>query len=244
MRILLLGGTGEARTLARVLADRHDVISSLAGRLNMPELPAGQVRIGGFGGVDGLVNWLRENAIDAVVDATHPFAAAITANAVTATRRMGVPLLVLRRPQWEPSESDRWDVVDDLAAARAQAESYGTPVFLTVGRQELATFATLPVAVARVIDPPGFEIPGDWVLIQQRGPFTVAEEREVMLRYGIGVLVTKNSGGEQTSAKLAAAQQLGVPVVMVRRPLLPRGTVSVASVSEAAQWVDGLLRAT
>ncbi|SER45531.1 precorrin-6A/cobalt-precorrin-6A reductase [Lentzea xinjiangensis] len=230
--ILLLGGTGEARELARRLAPRP-VVSSLAGRVSDPALPVGEVRIGGFGGVDGLVRWLRDHDVRAVVDATHPFARQITANAFEACGRAGVPFLVLRRPGFPPQPGWHW--VDSVA--RAARELPGSRVFLTTGRQDLAEFAGCPQwFLARMVEPPEPPLPQHIEVLLSRGPFTVDGELELMRSRSIDVLVTKDSGGEMTSAKLEAARRLGIPVVVVRRPPLPPADV-VATVEEAVSWL-------
>lgn len=231
--ILILGGTGEARRLAAELPGR--VISSLAGRVTDPRLPEGEVRVGGFGGVDGLVEWLRANGITAVVDATHPFAARITANAVEATARVGIPLLVLRRPGWTPEPGDDWRWVDSLEEAAADLP--GDRVFLTTGRQDIGVFAGCgQYFLARSVEPPEPPLPRRVHVLLDRGPFTVDGEVELMRAHGIDVLVTKDSGGAQTAAKLVAARLLGVPVVVVRRPPAPAAE-TVDSVAAAAEWV-------
>ncbi|WNV91820.1 cobalt-precorrin-6A reductase [Umezawaea sp. Da 62-37] len=231
--MLILGGTGEARRLAAELPGR--VISSLAGRVTDPRLPEGEVRVGGFGGVDGLVEWLRANGITAVVDATHPFAARITANAVEATARVGIPLLVLRRPGWTPEPGDDWRWVDSLEEAAADLP--GDRVFLTTGRQDIGVFAGCgQYFLARSVEPPEPPLPRRVHVLLDRGPFTVDGEVELMRAHGIDVLVTKDSGGAQTAAKLVAARLLGVPVVVVRRPPAPAAE-TVDSVAAAAEWV-------
>ncbi|GGP71783.1 cobalt-precorrin-6A reductase [Saccharothrix coeruleofusca] len=228
--VLVLGGTGEARALAAALRDVR-VISSLAGRVANPRLPVGEVRVGGFGGVPGLVAYLRAERVDAVVDATHPFAGRITANAAAATAELGLPLLVLRRPGWTPEEGDRWTWVDSVPeAARAVA---GRRAFITTGRQELAAFTG---GVARTVDPPDPPVPGVEVLLD-RGPYTVAGELDLMRRHRVEVLVTKDSGGPMTGAKLVAARHLGLPVVLVRRPPLPSGVPVAETVAQALAWL-------
>ena len=227
--ILLLGGTGEARELARHVS----AISSLAGRVSAPRLPEGEVRVGGFGGVDGLTQWLRDNNIHAVVDATHPFARQITANAFEACARVGVPFLILRRPGFEPQ--DGWIWVDSVAEAAHRLP--GSRVFLTTGRQDLAEFASCPQwFLARMVEPPEPPMPHRIEVLLSRGPFTVDGELSLMRSREIDVLVTKDSGGAMTSAKLEAARQLGIPVVIVRRPPLPPARV-VATVGEALAWL-------
>lgn len=238
VRILILGGTGEARELAaRLAAEGTDVISSLAGRVSQPRLPAGRVRIGGFGGADGLAEYLRAEGITRVVDATHPFADTITANAAKAAAQAGVPLLVLCRPAWDADPS--WDTVPDISAAAAAVRSWqGGHVFLTTGRRDLAVFAAddRHSFLVRAVDPPDTQVPPRMTLILDRGPYTVESETRLMREHGIGLLVSKNSGGPMTEAKLRAARDLAVRVVMVARPPLPPGTVAVTTVAEAARW--------
>ncbi|NKE60050.1 cobalt-precorrin-6A reductase [Lentzea sp. PSKA42] len=225
----MLGGTGEARELA----SRVPAVSSLAGRVSSPRLPEGEVRIGGFGGVDGLAQWLRDNEIHAVVDATHPFARRITSNAYEACARVGVPFLILRRPGFTPQ--DGWHWVDSVAEAARSLP--GERVFLTTGRQDLAEFASCPQwFLARMVEPPEPPMPQRIEVLLSRGPFTVDGELALMRSHRIDTLVTKDSGGEMTSAKLEAARQLGVLVVIVRRPPLPPAE-TVATVDEAVRWL-------
>ncbi|MDZ5660995.1 cobalt-precorrin-6A reductase [Nocardioides sp. S-58] len=248
MKVLLLGGTSEARELAALLVDTEiDAVSSLAGRVERPRLPAGEVRIGGFGGVDGLRSWLCEEAVEAVVDATHPFAGGMTANAVAACAAEGLPLLRLARPGWagEPG-SDAWHWVDDHDEAAELAARLGGRPLLTVGRQPLDRFVG-PLAghraVARVVDPPTIEVPDPWTVLLDRGPYTLAGELELLGEHAVDVLVTKDSGGTYTWPKMQAAGQLGVPVVVVRRRgARPDGSDPVESVPDAAgalRWLRG-----
>ncbi|QNG18766.1 cobalt-precorrin-6A reductase [Rhodococcus triatomae] len=239
MRVLILGGTAEARELAAAL-DGHrgvDVVSSLAGRVRRPRLPRGAVRTGGFGGVEGLVAWLRRNEVDAVVDATHPFASQMTVHAVAAAELAGVPLLVLRRPEWVPQHGDRWTSVPDLAgAAAAVGEADAARVFLTIGRQGVAAFADLSRHfLIRAIDPPEGPVPADSRILLARGPFGVEEEIRTLRADAIDLLVTKNSGGDLTEGKLAACRALDVPVLMIERPPLPTGVATVAGAGEAVR---------
>jgi precorrin-6A/cobalt-precorrin-6A reductase len=240
VRILILGGTGEARALATALVTAGtDVLSSLAGRVRDPRLPDGQVRIGGFGGPAGLAAFVKAERITAIVDATHPFAAGITANAAEAAATARVPLLVLRRPAWDADPG--WQAVADIQAAAVTVESWaGQAVFLTTGRRDLAVFAAdeRHRFLVRTVDPPGGPLPARMTLIMDRGPYTIDAEAALMREHDIGLLVTKNSGGPMTAAKLQAARDLGVGVVMVQRPALPAGTVAVATVAEAAGWVE------
>lgn len=263
MKVLLLGGTGEARRLADLLvAQGIDVVSSLAGRTTNARLPVGDVRQGGFGGVEGLMAALE--GVDVLIDATHPFAAKMTAHAAEAAQRTGTPLLVLRRPGWsEPTTpavpaaraaapavrpgtpaaraaapaAGAWHWVDSAAAAAELLPQVGTRVFLTIGRQGLDAFARTGLwTLARCVDPP--DIAPDWcTLLLARGPFELDDELTLLRDHQIDVLVTKDSGGDMTSAKLAAARQLGVPVVVIRRPPLPPGVEAVESVDQVVEWL-------
>ncbi|PZT71054.1 cobalt-precorrin-6A reductase [Streptomyces sp. SW4] len=225
--VLILGGTTEARRLAAELAARPGVrvTTSLAGRVSRPGALAGEVRTGGFGGAGGLADWLRERRVDALVDATHPFAASITANAARAAAETGVSAVVLRRPGWRSGPGDRWHRVPSLAAAADALPALGRRVFLTTGRLGLAAFAHLTDLhfVARSVEPPEPPVPPDTRVLLARGPFSTADETALLRDHRIDVLVTKDSGGEATAAKLTAARDLALPVVMVSRPPLPRG---------------------
>ncbi|WP_328450330.1 cobalt-precorrin-6A reductase [Amycolatopsis sp. NBC_00438] len=237
--ILVLGGTGEARKLASELTERGvRVVSSLAGRVARPRLPVGEVRVGGFGGVEGLAGWLRENDVRAVVDATHPFAERIGANAAKAAERTEIPLLRLARPGWEAGENDVWHWADDLADAAKKLPDLGKRVFLTSGRQGLPAFAHLDDLwfLIRCVDPPEPPLPRHHELLLARGPYEVDAERALLRGHGVDVLVTKDSGGDLTSAKLTAARELGVPVLLVRRPPRPV-TETAETVPEAVEWV-------
>jgi len=242
--VLVLGGTSEARELAAGLVERDvPVVSSLAGRVSRPRLPAGEVRIGGFGGPDGLSAWLVEREIAAVVDATHPFAQRISASAASACARAGVPLLRLERPGWSERPEDRWHWVDALDHAAEMIPRLGRRVFLTTGRQGLEAFAHVDEAwfLIRCVDPPEGPLLARHELLLDRGPYTLAGERELIDRHEIEVLVTKDSGGEHTVAKLDAARERGLPVIVVRRPERLAGVQTVASVERALAWVADAL---
>lgn len=237
--IAILGGTGEARELAAELDGRLGtrVISTLAGRVQRPRMPAGETRVGGFGGPQGLADWLVAERVTAVVDATHPFAERISASAAKAARYAGIPLVLLRRPGWSPGPGDDWHWADSLPEAAAMIPGLGRRVFLTTGRQGLAAFARSDRwFLIRCVDPPGLPLPARKELILARGPYTVDGERTLMTTHEIDLLVTKDSGGDQTAAKLTVARDLGIPVIVVRRPALPDVPV-VASVDEALSWL-------
>ncbi|MEU6389824.1 cobalt-precorrin-6A reductase [Streptomyces sp. NPDC046939] len=245
MHVLVLGGTTEARRLAELLHPRPDlrVTSSLAGRVSAPRLPPGEVRIGGFGGADGMARWLREHAVDAVIDATHPFAERISFNAAGAAATTHVPLLALRRPGWVPGEGDDWRTVDDLREAAEAVRTVGgggRRVFLTTGRMGLAAFAHIDDAhfLVRSVDAPEPPTPPHMELLLDRGPFTLDGERALLARHRVDVLVTKDSGGAATAPKLTAAREAGIPVIVVRRPPTPAGVPVAATVEEAAAWVQ------
>jgi precorrin-6A/cobalt-precorrin-6A reductase len=244
VRVLILGGTSEARSLAARLSEMPDVevVSSLAGRVRDPRLPEGEVRIGGFGGVSGLGDWLRDNAIGAVLDATHPFAARISGNAAAATTEAGLPFAVVRRPPWSPGPGDSWLEVDTLEAAAAALPGLGRRVFLTIGRQGVDHFAAVDADfLVRAIDPPEGPTPTRMTLLLDRGPFEVGRECALMREHRIDVLVTKNSGGDLTVAKLTAARELGIPTVVVRRPPNPLGVTVFDTVDEAERWLLGVV---
>ncbi len=244
MTVLVLGGTSEARALAAALHPGVDVLTSLAGAVRRPVLPAGRVRVGGFGGVQGLTDFLVAQRISVVVDATHPFAARISVNAAEACTRAGVPLLGLRRPPWRPEIGDCWIDVPDLAAAAEQAAGFGR-VFLTTGRGGLDAFASLDVfCLIRVVDPPDGPLPPAHEVICARGPYTPAGELDLLRRHRIEAIVSKNSGGDIVRAKLDAARQLGLPVIMVRRPSRPVGVEETPDVAAAAAWVRTRLSRT
>jgi precorrin-6A/cobalt-precorrin-6A reductase len=246
VRVLILGGTAEARALAAALVDRPGVrpISSLAGRVADPLLPAGEVRIGGFGGAEGLAEWLTTEQITAVVDATHPFAATISRSAAQAACATGIPILALRRPGWTQRPGDDWHRQPSTAAAAAALAGLAERVFLTTGRSDLAPFAGLDRHwfLIRSIEVPSPPLPSRHRLLLARGPFSVADETRLMAEHRIGVLVTKDSGGPLTAAKLVAARELGVPVLLIDRPPVP-DVPAVPAVEQAVRWVAGLTAA-
>jgi len=240
-RVLILGGTADAAAIAQALADDPAIqtISSLAGRTRAPRQLAGEVRSGGFGGPDGLAQYLEEARIDAVVDATHPFAAAISRHASEACDAVGVPRVQLQRPAWTAQDGDTWIEVDDIDAAARVLAANGTRVFLTIGRQELSAFADVRNVwfLVRLIDPPTEPIAfPDFELICGRGPFDAAAEEALMRGHDIDVLVSKNSGGSATYGKIEAARRLSIPVVMIRQPPLEAGD-RVEDVEAACAWV-------
>jgi precorrin-6A/cobalt-precorrin-6A reductase len=243
-KILILGGTGEGIALAEALQRLPDihVISSLAGRVANPKLPQGEVRIGGFGGAAGLAAYLTENKIAAIIDATHPFARRMGWNASEAAVSVKVPLLRYERPAWVAQPGDRWIDVDDWAQAVEVLRLSAKRVFLALGRQELAPFTQLAdiAFVIRSVEPPDAGIKfAQAELVLARGPFKLEDERALLQSRRIDHLACKNSGGGATDAKLQAARELGVTVVMQRRPPRP-DTPRVADVVAALDWVRGL----
>ncbi|MBN9216972.1 MAG: cobalt-precorrin-6A reductase [Mesorhizobium sp.] len=225
-RILILGGTTEARQLAGKLAARADftIMLSLAGRTGSPVAQGVPIRSGGFGGADGLAGYLKETGTDVLIDATHPYAARISANAAAAARMSGVPILALRRPGWEPVDGDRWLEADSVPEAIQALGDVPRRVFLALGRQEVAAFEAAPQHhyLIRSVDPvePGLAVP-DAEYLLARGPFREPDERALLQEHRIDLVVSKNSGGDATYGKIAAARALGIEVVMVRRPDLP-----------------------
>lgn len=241
----MLGGTAEARALAAALAGRTDfsVTLSLAGRTSEPAAQPVPVRSGGFGGVEGLAAYLRDERIDIVIDATHPFAAAISAHAAEAARGSGVKLLALRRPPWQQIAGDNWLEVETVAAAARALGETPRRVFLALGRNELGPFEAAPqhFYLVRSVDPvePPLAVPRAHY-ITARGPFSEADDRALLKQHRIDVVVAKNSGGEATCGKIAACRALGLPVIMLKRPALPKAE-SVATVEEALAWLDHAL---
>ncbi|MEU5210789.1 cobalt-precorrin-6A reductase [Streptomyces sp. NPDC020742] len=242
--VLILGGTTEARRLAAALAPDPSlrVTNSLAGRVAAPRLPAGEVRIGGFGGPDGLARWLRAHAVDALIDATHPFAGTISQNAARAAATAHVPLLALRRPGWVPGPGDAWHRVTSLDEAAAALPALGTRIFLTTGRMGLAHFAHLADLwfLVRSVDAPEPPYPPRMTTVLDRGPFTLDGERELLRTHRIDVLVTKDSGAAATAPKLTAARKAGIPVVVVQRPSAPEGIPVAPGPDEAVEWLARL----
>jgi len=241
-RILILGGTGDAAALATQAASlpNVEVISSLAGRTQMPIVPDGTTRIGGFGGLTGLTNYLRQQQISHLIDATHPFAAQISWTAAEAAQVVGIAHLMLVRPAWEKTPGDDWIEVESHMAAAAVLPGLAERVFLTIGRQELGAFAHLTQIwfLMRMIDPPlpdAARPPGQ--LLLERGPFSLPNELALLSQHQIEAIVSKNSGGTATYAKILAAREFGLPVVMVQPPPIPLGN-RVSEIAAALAWIQ------
>jgi precorrin-6A/cobalt-precorrin-6A reductase len=245
-RLLILGGTGEAVRLAHAVSEALPAIqvtTSLAGRTSDPPRLPGTRHIGGFGGADGLSTYLGETGIQAVIDATHPFAARISSHAHTACTGLDLPLLRLDRQPWPKQPEDRWIEVDNVAEAAVTAAALGRRLWLTLGNRDLDAFAGLDDhwCLIRMIERPAAPLPPKhYEIITGRGPFSLADERRLIDHHGIEVLVAKASGGDATYAKLAAAREAGIPVVMIRRPNLPDGP-SVTDIPAALDWLGRLL---
>jgi precorrin-6A/cobalt-precorrin-6A reductase len=232
-RILILGGTGEARELALLLMNKgHEVITSLAGRTTGPLLPAGRVRIGGFGGPEGLARFILEESIDVIADAAHPFAAQISAHGHAAAQSCGVRYVRLERPAWQAEDGDQWTSVKDTREAAAIIPR-DARVLLTIGRKGTSPFVRRQdlSGVIRMIEPPEHPPPVRWTLLLARPPFTAEQERALMRAHDITELVTKNAGGAQTASKLQAARELKISVVMIERP--PKPPAETAPTPEA-----------
>lgn len=240
MRVLILGGTTEASILARRIADRRDLqpVLSFAGRTRNPATPPIPSRSGGFGGIDGLNTWLTKHRTDAVIDATHPFAAQMSHHAASACADLAIPLAVLTRPPWHPQGGDRWTRVPTMQAAVQELGSHPRTVFLTIGGLQLANFAQAPQHryIVRTIDQPNAILPTHR-LILARGPFSVDDEIALMRDENIDVLVTKNSGGTATEAKLAAARTQRIEVIMVERPA-PEAVQTFTAVDDILEWIE------
>lgn len=240
-KILILGGTGDARELATRVAEMPgmEVITSLAGRTHQPATFSETTRVGGFNGVLGLTDYLRQHHIDRLIDATHPFAAQISFNAATAAAVVGIPHLMVIRPPWKPELDDRWIDVNSYADAAAVLPQLAQRIFLTIGRLELPAFAHLRDLwfLMRMVDPPQPDAPTPpGTLLLERGPFSLESERSLLREYEIGAIVSKNSGGDATYAKILAARELRLPVVMVQRPPMPVGE-QVGDIESACAWL-------
>jgi len=244
LHILILGGTGEGAALAEALFARFGkrvrVTSALAGRTGSPAPLAGEVRIGGFGGAEGLADYLREQAVDLVIDATHPFAAQISRNARLGCEAAGVPRLILERPPWQPHPLDRWIEALDAADAARLVGMIGRRALLTIGQGDLAAFAGIGHVrfLVRLIRAPAEPLPlCHYEIVTGRGPFSLGAEHHLMARNAIDVLVCKASGGAATEAKLVAARELSLKVIMIRRPP-PEPGETVRTVEAAVDWVE------
>ncbi len=244
--ILILGGTTDARRIAERLADRSDLNLrlSLAGRTATPAALPVPVRIGGFGGAERLAAYLKTERIAVLVDATHPYARAMSANAAWATQTVGLPLIALQRPAWARIEGDRWIEVDSVGEAVEALGASPRRVFLALGRKEIAPFADAPqhYYLVRSVDPidPPLAVPNaDY--IRARGPFSEENDRALLTKHRIDIVVSKNSGGNATYGKIAAARSLALPVVMLRRPPPPPDVPTVETVEQAIALLDHTL---
>lgn len=238
-RALILGGTADASQLAAEIARaRIDAVYSYGGRTRAPADQPLPTRIGGFGGVRGLADYIRAEAITHVIDATHPFAAEMSRNAVEACAETGTPLIALERAPWRKAPGDNWIEVTDVGAAVAALPERPANVFLAIGRQHIAPFATRPqhAYTLRFVDPPEAPLPFPADVIVSRGPFTLDAELEMLRARGITWIVARNSGGDGARAKIDAARGLGLPVIMISRPELPERR-RVGSVAEVMQWL-------
>jgi precorrin-6A/cobalt-precorrin-6A reductase len=241
-RVVILGGTSDGRQLAERLAGdpRYAVVLSFAGRTRSLQLPPVPCRVGGFGGVEGLVEYLRHEGCQALIDATHPFAAQMSLHAVRAVEQTGTPLLRIECPAWQPAVGDRWREVSDMEQAVQALGALPLRVFSSVGRLEVEAFRAAPQHsyLIRAVDDFSIDLPHARVLAA-RGPFDVAGERELFERERVQVIVSKNAGTAATHAKIVAARALRLPVVMVARPVLPPAQ-TVATWRDALDWLDGL----
>jgi precorrin-6A/cobalt-precorrin-6A reductase len=243
--VLILGGTGQARKLADTLAEQRHlrVITSLAGRTVAPLRTAGELRIGGFGGASGLGDYLCAAQIDVVIDATHPYAAAISRHAAEACAAAGRPLIRLERPAWPAEAGDRWIEVDSLHAAAIAAASLGRRTFLSIGVKELAAFATVKDVffLVRLVEASAELVPlSSYKIVLGRGPFAEQDERALLQSHEIGLVIAKNSGGEATYGKIAAARALGLLVMLLRRPALPPAETA-DTIERTIEWVERVL---
>ncbi|MBD2038628.1 cobalt-precorrin-6A reductase [Leptolyngbya sp. FACHB-321] len=243
-QVLILGGTGDAAALAAQLSilPGVEITTALAGRTQQPSALPGEVRVGGFGGSDGLLAYLKQQRIDILIDATHPFAAQISWNAAMAAVEARLPHLMLVRPEWEKVAGDRWIEVETVEAAAQAIPTNARRIFLTIGRQQLAPFALLPHwFLMRSIDPPATDmaLPNGELLLD-RGPYTLENEIALLKQHRIEAIVSKNSGGAATYAKVMAARELELPIVMVQRPAMPSGD-RVSDVASAVEWVKRML---
>jgi precorrin-6A/cobalt-precorrin-6A reductase len=244
LKVLILGGTTEASALARRIAGDTQLapLLSLAGRTTNPQPQPIPTRIGGFGGIEGLAKFLRDESIDAVIDATHPYADQMSTHAVAACKETDVPLASLVRPEWKREAGDCWQVVADTEASARALGTEPRRVFLSLGRQDLHVFAAAPHHnyLARLIERPDqTKLPPDLRLLQARGPFDRVDEERLLREERIDVMVSKNAGGTATYAKIEAARALGLPVVMIARPHKPAGVV-MADVDACVDWLHGL----
>ena len=242
--MLILGGTQEAVALAKRLTDEGDyqVVTSLAGRTSRPTKRPGEVRIGGFGGVDGLAAYITEASIDVIIDATHPFAAQMAGNAALASERTGRPRIKLLRAPWRESPGDRWTIVSSFESAAKAVSTLMMPprsrVFLATGYQGIGVFQSLSVQfLVRLVDPkPALDAVSNFTVIIDRGPFTEDNEQALFERYAVQAVVSKNSGGKGTYAKIAAARRLNLPVIMIDRPPIPEGPVC-STIETVIRWL-------
>lgn len=239
MRALILGGIADASPLAAEIARAGiDAVYSYGGRTRAPSDQPLPTRIGGFGGVSGLADYIRREGITHVIDATHPFAAEMSRNAVEACAQTGRPLIALERAPWTRVPGDKWIEAGDVAAAVAALPEAPARVFLAIGRQHIAPFAARPqhTYTLRFVDPPEAPLPLAADVIVSRGPFALGGELEMMRSRGIAWIVARNSGGDGARAKIDAARMLGLPVIMISRPNLPE-RLAVESVAEVMQWL-------
>jgi len=244
VRVLVLCGTGDAIELVAKLSKipHIETIASLAGRTSQPASLIGKVRTGGFGGVDGLATYLQTQQIDYLIDATHPFAIQMSDHAAAATKAVGIPSVMLVRPAWKKVTGDRWIEVESVEAAVQAIPVTAKRIFLTVGRQQLEPFTTLkePWYLIRSIESSDVVIPNSKIVLD-RGPFNLEQERQLLSEYRIDLIVSKNSGGAATYAKVVAARELDIPIVMVQRPVMPN-VEQVESVDRSIGWLQDQLK--